>query len=123
MGILSRKALRERAKSRIVEREIDGDTAWFRVLSGAERDGVAQAQLDGTEPVALMVEVAIRSLCDEHGKRMYEDDDVDEFRALPNDIHDEIVLAACEVNGLSKEGRDDLGKDSEPMPSGDSGSS
>lgn len=118
---LSRDAILGAVDNRI--RRVDvpefGGEVCVGSLTVAEADRIRTIGQDGT-PASVIV--AILTVCDEKGVRLFTDADIELLKGLPASAVTLIANAALEHNGLTAASSGESEKNSEPTPSDDSAS-
>lgn len=105
-----------------------GHDLFVKKMTGKERDRYEKSrwkqvkdkfvlELDNTRAKLVTV-----TLCDENGKRVFNDIDVDRVGELDHEELDRAYEAAIKLNGLDKAAIEDAEKNSETDPTSDSGS-
>ncbi len=99
-------------KCRIVPFSVGGDTGFFQLMSGADRDKWVKAigSETGESALEMYAGFVINHLCEADGKLIFKSRD--ELIGLADAMLIEALFSAClKANGLSKEGRDEAKKD------------
>ena len=102
----------------------DGAFAFVRTLEGNERDMFEEScQGKGDKPNLknIRAKLVVLTLCDESGKRLFTDMQVNAVGKKSAAVLDRIFGVAQRLNGLTAKDVEDLAKNSEGDPSGDSG--
>lgn len=89
---------------------------FVRGMTGAERDGFEGAYLEAKESKRapnIRGALAVRTLCDADGQRLFEDADADQVAGLPARELDRIFAVAQRLSGISQEDVEELEKNSE----------
>lgn len=97
----------------------------LRGMTGQERDDFeASLQVGSGAPnlANLRARLLVRSLCDEGGKRLFDDDDADALGELPASILDPLFAVAQKLSGIGKSDIAELLGNSDGAPSGASSS-
>jgi hypothetical protein len=99
-------------------------TVFVRPLTGAERGALeAEAVADKTGNVAtLRQRLAVRCICDQDGKRLFDDKDGPALAAKSASALDRICAAISKLNALGDQGVTDAGESSTGEPSAGTGS-
>ena len=92
----------------------DGDpgVVFLRVLSGTDREAMERIWTETEEKIVpnAREKMLVRTMCDEEGTRLFEDDDI-ELLALKNSIAlDRLFRRSMQMNGLSKTSVEDAAK-------------
>jgi hypothetical protein len=93
-----------------------GGTVFVREITASERDAFEASSLDkkgGAKMVNIRARLAVLTLSDSEGKRLFGDADVAALGELPASAMDRIFEAAMRVNRLTKSDVDELEKNSE----------
>lgn len=104
-----------------------GGSVYVRVMSGAERDAYEQSYLEKkgdsyeVNRRNLRAKLAVQTVVNENGERLFSDADVDALGAKNGGALDRIFEVASRLNRISKKDEDDLLKNSEPAPKNSSG--
>ena len=125
-NFLGRRDLLALADRAVEELEVPEWATWVRVRAwdGATRWRVLQAWPQARERREnLWALVAALSLVDEHGERLFSDEDLPDLAKKNARALDRIFTVALRLNGLDTGARDTLGNDSRPTQNGDSTSS
>ena len=93
---------------------VDGQVFWVREMTAAERGAIENGryrQKQTGEKVEHVLDlssdrerVLVRCLCDEHGERLFADDDAIVISALPCELMDALYEAALNISGMGKRG-------------------
>lgn len=121
--MLSRDQLLGLAKTKAVHFE-DGSVS-VRELSGRQREIYLEKMTEGgflNLPPGLQAQLACWCVVDEHGKRIFDDTDLDSINDMSGTRLQEIVLAILDVSGLTVESVENLEKNSESESSVEAGS-
>lgn len=104
---------------------VAGRRFMLRGMTGQERDDFeASLQVGSGAPnlANLRARLLVRSLCDEGGKRLFDDDDADALGELPASILDPLFAVAQKLSGIGKSDIAELLGNSDGAPSGASSS-
>lgn len=99
-------SLKSRLKTEAVSIEGLDAPIFVRGLSGRERDGFENAcfQQRGKQRVMttenIRAKLLVRSICDEHGSRLFADTDEADLGAIPADILDRLFTVSQRLSGL-----------------------
>lgn len=83
------------------------DPIFLRTLTGRERDGFENACFTqkGKDRVLstenIRAKLLVRSICDEKGVRIFQDNEADSLGGIPADILDELFTKAQKMSGLA----------------------
>lgn len=128
MAALTREALKQLMPARVERVEIPGsvDPAYVRNISGRHREILAIVIGDKEQPAperyAEWISRAIcYAACDEHGNRLYTDNQIAEVDELSAEVRDALFAKLDEINRLTRRSMDGLEKNSEATTSGESG--
>ena len=95
-----------------------GGDVCMRALSGAEMGDIYRALVDAFDPSRFMSMVAVCSLCDDAGARLYSLAEAEaQWREWSTDVCTILATKSNEVNRLGVEARAEAKKDSDPIPS------
>jgi len=95
----------------------NGNTTYVRTITIGERDTVFGQSEDGQSATAKLL---LASVCNATGTRIFDEEDLDQLATLPVDFIEPVATAALELNGLKKDGTEDVeapAKNSESDPS------
>jgi hypothetical protein len=99
-----------------------------RSLAGIERDALEASMIEGKGKNAnvnlanLRAKLVARSIVDEEGKRVFEDQDIAALGRKSAAALNRVYEVAQRLSGITQEDVDELTKNSEAAPSEDSGS-
>lgn len=81
-----------------------GGTVYVREMTGAERDAFELSCSAGGKPslANLRARLAVRTLCDAEGKRLFRDDQADELGRQSGRALDKIADFAAELNAINQ---------------------
>lgn len=105
-----------------------GGKVRVKSLTGRERDALESSMIVGKGKNAnvnlnnLRAKLVARSVVDEDGKRLFNDDDIAALGAKSAAALTRVYEAAQRLSGITEEDVDELTKNSETAPSADSGS-
>ena len=103
-----------------------GGSAMVRLMTGAERDAFEEACTSDRKRIGtkrgIRAWLAVFTLCDETGVRMFADTDIAKVADLSSTALDAVFAAAARINRLFKEDVDALEKNSSTAQSEGSGS-
>lgn len=82
-----------------------GAVVYVRTMSGAERDAFEQSVLDAkrngtTNLVNIRARLAVKVLCDEQGKRLFDDQDAEALGRKSSMVLDRVFAVAQKLNGI-----------------------
>lgn len=101
-------------KSRVEKVEVGGDYVFIRSMSVAERDTWEQLLLKSREGGKVSdkfrASLLVRCICDENGKRLFEDSDIDCVANLPADDGDRLYDVGARLAGITKEAVEEIAK-------------
>lgn len=129
--MLTKAAILERTASPTV-REVDvpewGGSVYVRVIGGAELDILMNrwhelGGADGKNPAQINANVVLAAACDEQGRALFEYNDLGKLVRMPIAGVKRVADAAIELNGLTETELGRAEENSEPAPTGSSGSS
>lgn len=106
------------ALSDLERREVSlpgGQTVFVRVMTVAERDRLANA-VSGDVAGRLRPYTIAACACDAEGTALFSQADAEAIGRLPFRVADAIFDAASDLNRISEEAKEDLGKDSALTP-------
>jgi len=90
-----------------------GGTVFVRTLTGSERDAyelaVSEAQKTG-RPVNIRAAIAVKACCDESGKRIFVDEDLDLLGGKSAAALDRVFEVAARLSGISSKDVKELEK-------------
>jgi hypothetical protein len=114
----SRDEILGKRRGRVEEVKVPewGGTVFVREITASERDAFEASSLDkkgGAKMVNIRARLAVLTLSDSEGKRLFGDADVAALGELPASAMDRIFEASMRVNRLSKSDVDELEKNSE----------
>jgi len=117
MNLLDRTQLlkpRQLKREKVPLPEWGGDV-WVRTMTGAERDDYEQEYLDAKKKAGdrvpnLRARLLVRTVCDEQGKPLLSQNDVDELGQQSADVLSKLFTVASRLNGLSKSDAEELEK-------------
>lgn len=98
-----------------------GGVVYVRVMSARERDRFEQRFIEDRYN-NIRAFLAVATVCDEEGRRLFEDYEVGDLGDKSSAALDRIFLVACRINKLSKEDVEDLEGNSAASHSGGSSS-
>src|SRR3954468_15256349 len=82
----------------------DGAEVHVRTMSGTERDGfeqeIIEARKTGAELVNIRARLAVKTVCDSNGTRLFTDEDVEALGKKSGRVLDRIFDAAQRLNGI-----------------------
>ncbi len=115
---LSREEILGKRHGRVEEIKVPewGGTVFVREITASERDAFEASSLDkkgGAKMVNIRARLAVLTLADSEGKRLFSDGDVAALGELPASAMDRIFEASMRVNRLTKSDVDELEKNSE----------
>jgi len=115
---LSRDEILGKRRGRVEEVKVPewGGTVFVREITASERDAFEASSLDkkgGAKMVNIRARLAVLTLSDSEGKRLFGDADVAALGELPASAMDRIFEASMRVNRLTKSDVDELEKNSE----------
>lgn len=93
-----------------------GITVWVRTMTGAERDAFEEStyRVNGDNVEVnrknLRARLAVLTLCDESGSRLFGDDETDLVAKKSSAAVDRIFELASRINGISKSDEETLAK-------------
>lgn len=96
-----------------------GGGVHVRVLTGKERDELEQAW-ETTKRKNFRARLAVAVCCDDDGNDVFQYHDIEALGQQPSTALQRITEVALRINGFSREAREDLEKNSESGPGGDS---
>ena len=105
-----------------------GGTVLVRALSGSARDDWEASFVDRSgkkakvKPQNIRARLAVRSIVDENGNRIFSDDDAERLGEKSAAALERIFVAASRLSRIGEEDIEDLEKNSGSGPSADSGS-
>ncbi len=101
-----------------------GGSVWVRTMTGEERDAfeVAVMNGDGIHRDNFRARLAVATVVDVEGDRVFEDSDIGPLGRKSAAALDRIMGVAMKLNGLSKDDVEDMVGNSEPGQSDDSSS-
>lgn len=101
-----------------------GGEAYVRIMSGRERDALEESFRQGKKVSMLdaRAKLVAKTLCDENGKRIFQDSDVPELTKKSAAVLDRLFDVAARLSGMAANDVEDLVKNSGTLPSEDSGS-
>ena len=103
-----------------------GGSVWVRTLTGTERDQFEGSVIErrGKDTAFnyrnLRAKLAVLTIVDEKGTRLFTDDDVAALGLKSSAALDRVFEIAQRLNGLSRQDVDELAKNSGSVPSEDS---
>lgn len=99
---------------KIVPVELDEMTVYVRSLSGKERATLMQSiHKDDVVTMSMSpIHLVVMSACDEHGNRLFNDDDFDAVGEHDASVLDKLAVEAGKLNALSADAIDDAKKNS-----------
>jgi hypothetical protein len=103
-----------------------GGDVYVRTMAGTERDHFEQTIADGKKATNLnnvRARLAVKTVCDEKGNRLFSDDDADALGKKSGKVLDRIFDAAQRLNGIGDKAVEEIAKNSDAAPSGNSSSS
>ncbi len=114
----SRDEILGKRRGRVEEVKVPewGGTVFVREITASERDAFEASSLDkkgGAKMVNIRARLAVLTLSDSEGKRLFGDADVAALGELPASAMDRIFEASMRVNRLTKSDVDELEKNSE----------
>lgn len=90
------------ANSQAVLKDVDGvGELYFRKLTVSEQGELAK-KIEKTDNITASIKLVALSLCDEDGKRMFDDNETDKLSQFTADQFTAIVGAVNELNGFVK---------------------
>lgn len=103
-----------------------GGDVWIRTMTGTERDAFEQESIEGkgknitVNMKNIRARLIVRTAVDESGKRLFAEADAVLLGAKSGKALDRVFDVAQEMSGLTDKDVEDLAKNSESGPSGDS---
>lgn len=98
---------------------------YVRVMEGWERDDFDSRCAEGRTIKSrlqnIRARVAVRTLCDKDGAKVFTEAEIGVLTKRSSVALDRIFDVACALNGITSKSVDELVKNSEAAPSGDSG--
>lgn len=99
--------------------EWDGVTVWVRTLTGSERDQfetrlALDRQKAGAVPGDFRARLLVLALCDEHGKRLFEDGDVKALGRKSAKVLDRLADVAMRLSRIGQKQQEEAEKNSGP---------
>src|SRR4051794_20112140 len=89
-----------------------GGCVYLRTMSGTERDsfeqGIVDARKSGTELVNIRARLAVKTVCDQSGTRLFTDDDADALGKKSGKALDRIFEVAQRLNGIGEKDVEEL---------------
>ena len=133
MGLLNRKSLLEKQELQTQKVDLGDDYIYVREMTGRERDNFERSlrkqvkRGDKTDyEVSLedfRAKLVVNTACDEKGDAIFQPSD---YSMLSKNISAKRLMtiadAASELNGITEDDREDMVKNSEAAPSGNSSS-
>lgn len=112
MAMLSKGAILAADDIRIKTVDVPewGGTVGIRVISGTDRDKFEQSYSD-KDMGNFRIRFLAASLCDEHGGRLFTDEDVEELGRKSSLVINRLFAVAFAHSAFSGEAVDELGKD------------
>lgn len=113
--MLSRDEILASNDSDIHEVEVPewGGSVHIRVMSGLDRDAFEQSLADKTN---IRARLCVLTLCDQSGKLLFGNGDEARLGAKSGQALDRIFERSAALNGLSKQGIEEIEKKSAPAP-------
>jgi hypothetical protein len=94
-------------KPRIEKVDIEGDCVYVRSMTVSERDQWEQLILAKRDAGKLYnqfrASLLVRTICDEHGSRLFDDADVDKVSEMAAEVADSLYDVGARLSGISKE--------------------
>lgn len=122
--LVGRDALLKQRRFRQIKTEI-GDLGIVE-LNGRERDevlrGITAAGREGEVPEGLQFRIVRWCVVDENREPLFTAEDDEGIGNMSGSLIEKIVLAVLDLSGITEEGQEELGKNSESDPSDGAGS-
>ena len=104
-----------------------GGSVYIQTINGFERDAfesrcIAARKNGSLDTKLLKAQLVILSLFDEDGKRIFNENDINDLNRKSSKVIDDLFTVAQRISGLSDDDVDELQGNSEAVPSGASGS-
>lgn len=115
---LSRDEILGKRRGKVEEIKVPewGGTVFVREITASERDAFEAGSLDkkgGARMANIRARLAVLTLSDSEGKRLFADADTHQLGELPASAMDRIFEASMRLNRLTKDDVDELEKNSE----------
>lgn len=93
-------------KSKPFAVEVDGSQLFIKKLSVGEQGALAEQKEKGTTAVDLSLHLLCYSLCDEAGKRLFDEGDFEDLEKMDSDVFALLIDAINRLNGFDRSVQD-----------------